>query len=62
MRRHFSTMGLQCVRWQGERQSTSGPVRNQIDGGRVVYIPEVKPSVEKPAIRSHDQPLLEASS
>ncbi len=33
-----------------QSKSDTGPVRNQTDGGRVVYLPEVKPSVAKPAM------------
>jgi len=33
----------------GEKQSASGPVRNQVGRGRVVHIPEVEASIEKPA-------------
>jgi hypothetical protein len=33
----------------GEKPSVSSPVRNQVGGGRVVYLAEVKASKEKPA-------------
>jgi len=38
-----------AVLLEGDRtQSISGPIRNSVQRGRVVYIPHVKPSIEKP--------------